>query len=148
MAKLLRDVRFVSGIINEDLIFGFEIFVRAKLICYFDDVIFYTQRLDSISHPATFHKHPNSLLFRSYKTNCDFLLGLLNRGDLAPIYPLVQRCIAYNAPTLFFCYSKDRSLSTRQYLRQFFPYIGIMPKFAYYLPRTKNFLSKIKSYIS
>lgn len=146
-AKLLREVRFINGIINEDLIFGFRIFISASRVKCFDDVIFYRQRLDSISCAKTFYKHPNELLFRSYKINCDYLISLLNKSELASIHPLLNRCIANCAPMIFYCYSRDTSLIKREYLKKYFPYVNIRVKFTYYFPKTKMLLSKIKSII-
>lgn len=139
-----KKLRFIEGIINEDLPFGFEVFRNVQVIGFFNDWIFYRQREGSTSCPKTFSKHPNTLLFRSYKTNCDYLFSLLQRKDLDLIYPLIQRCLKSCAWMPIVCWIKDNSLCQKEELLPLLSYVGWKKKCAFYLP----FLARIWMKIS
>lgn len=138
-----KKFQFIEGIINEDLAFGFEVFTNAQVIGFFNDWIFYRQREGSLSCAKTFLKHSNTLLFHSYKTNCDYLLSLLQKKRLRLIYPLVRRCLVSCASMPFWCWLKDRSLCERDELLPLIPYVGWKKKSAFYLPSLARIWMKI-----
>lgn len=127
-------IRFVEGMINEDLIFGLETFRMADRICFFNDWVCYRLREGSISCAKTFSKHSNRVLFRSYMINCNYLLSLLQKKELSAIYPLIRRCLRSCASMPFLCWIKDSSLCHKQDLKKLIPYVNYKVRAAFYIP--------------
>lgn len=129
-----KRIRFIEGILNEDLHFGFEVFRHAKMIGFFDDVFFYRHREGSVSCTRTFFRHPNDLIFRSYMTNVDYLLSLLENQALNPVFPLVKRTLKKCAQIPVLCWLRDRNLCLKKDLSHLLPYMGNKARLAYYFP--------------
>lgn len=142
-----KKVRFIEGIVNEDLHFGFEVFRHAEMIGFFDDVFFYRQREGSISCARTFFtQHGNELIFRSYTTNAHYLLSLLEDEGLSSISPLVKRSLEQCAQIPILCWLKDPFLCDKKDLAFLLPYMTLKTKLAYYFPMLARRWVKAKNY--
>lgn len=148
--KLLVEynILFPEGIINEDLIFGFECFLKSKSIGYFDGCYYYRLRHGSISCSSTFSQHSNTLLFRSYFANAKFLYQLLQNPHYKTIFPLIQRCLCGSSSMPILCWIKDKTLAHKSELRFLVPYMKIKVKIAFFLSPLTRLLYHSKRIVS
>ncbi|ANV98208.1 hypothetical protein BBW65_05070 [Helicobacter enhydrae] len=142
-----NDLRFIEGIINEDLIFGFQLFLAADKISFFDGVFLYRQRQGSISCIETFWKHPNDLIFKSYQTNCNYLLSLLDQQELIAIHPLVKRCLKSCAQAPVSCWLENPTLAKKQDLARLLPYAKLKTRLAYHFPFIAKYVQKLLRFL-
>lgn len=121
---------FVEGIINEDLIFGFQCVLDAPKICFFNGIYHYRNREGSISHPKTFERNGSALIFKSLVTNFRFLLPLSHQARYTSIKPLITNCMKGAAQGSIWRWIKDPSLSSKDALRELVPYADYRSKLA------------------
>lgn len=147
--SFLRDngFLFVEGIINEDLIFGFQCFLNVSQICFFNEKIFYRVREGSISDPKTFNQHKRELLFKSYLTNFKYLLPIYLDKKYKSIKTLLRNCLIVNAQMPVLCWIRDRKLCTKENLRPLIPFMKIKTRIAYTFPTIARVGLKIKEWI-
>lgn len=147
--KLIKEnnVLFVENIINEDLIFAFKIYILAQSIsCIKNPFYNYRRRYGSISCSATFSKHGNTLLFRSYKRNCDYLLEIFKNQEYQKIKNLVRHNLRLCSQIPILCWIKNHKLCSKEDLKELLPFANLKVKIAYYFPLFARFVIKIKNW--
>lgn len=135
-----HQIYFVEGIINEDLIFGFECVLNAQKICFFNGRVFYRIREGSTSNPKTFNQHKLDLLFRSYFTNFKYLLPLYTEEKYKNIRILLRNCLIMNAQIPVLCWIKNKNFCQKEDLKPLIPFMKFKTKMAYYFSNLARFL--------
>lgn len=96
-SEILRNLRFINGIINEDLPFGIDLFMCDFDMSVVPDTIFYKRhRSGSISYPDTFNNNGYNRIKYTFNVISSYLLRLYESTDDKNLREFFKWLIDYN----------------------------------------------------